>query len=83
MARTACSANPWLDWALHLAHTVGEARGWKPVTRRGMQRVLVTLLAGHRDGETVAASAVHAVAARHSVSSQNVIEILATMEGRG
>jgi hypothetical protein len=73
-------ANPWLDWALHLARTVGEARGWQPVTRRGMQRVLVTLLAGHRDGETVAASAVHAVAHRHSVSSRNVIEILAAME---
>lgn len=37
--------NPWLAWALYLAHTVAEARGWGPVVRRGMQRVLVMLLA--------------------------------------
>ena len=73
-------ANPWLAWALHLARLAGEARGWQPVTRRGMQRVLVTLLAGHRGGEVIAASAVHAVAGRHSISSQAAIEILATME---
>jgi hypothetical protein len=71
--------NPWLAWALHLAHTAGEARGWQPVTQRGMQRVLVTLLAGHRDGEAVTASAVHAVAGRHSISSHITIEILTTM----
>src|SRR5260370_24906455 len=45
-----------------------------------MQRVLVTLRAGHRDGEVIPASAVRAVARRHSISSHNVIEILATME---
>jgi hypothetical protein len=73
-------ANPWLAWALRLAHLAGEARGWQPVTRRGMQRVLVTLLAGHRDGEAVTASAVQAVARRHSISSQAAIEILVTME---
>ena len=80
LRRGGAPANPWLAWALHLAHTAGEARGWQPVTRRGMQRVLVTLLAGHRDGEAIAASAVRTVARRHSISSQAVIEILATME---
>ena len=79
LRRDAAPANPWLAWALHLAHTAGEVRGWRPVTRRGMQRVLVTLLAGHLDGEAIAASAVHAVAGRHSISSQAAIEILATM----
>ena len=44
-----------------------------------MQRVLVSLLAGHRDGETIAASAVHAVATRHSLASHNAVEILAAM----
>ena len=80
LRRGGAPANPWLAWALHLAHLTGEARGWQPVTRRGMQRVLVTLLAGHRDGEAIAASAVHAVGRRHSISSQAAIEILATME---
>jgi len=80
LRRGTAPANPWLAWALHLAHIAGEARGWQPVTRRGMQRTLVTLLAGHRDGEVIAASAARTVARRHSVSSHNVIEILATME---
>jgi hypothetical protein len=47
---------------------------------RDYRQVRFDLLAGHRDGETIAASAMHAVARRHSISSQNVIEILATME---
>jgi hypothetical protein len=37
------------------------------------------LLAGHRDGEVIAVSAVHAVARQHSVSSHTATEILATM----
>jgi hypothetical protein len=73
-------ASPHLAWALHLAHLAGEARGWQPDARRGMQRVLVTLLAGHRDGEVIAASAVETVARRHSISSRNAVEILAAME---
>jgi hypothetical protein len=79
LRRSEAPGNPWLAWALHLAHAAGEARGWRPVTRRGVQRVLVTLLAGHRDGEVIAASAVHAVARRHSISSHAATEILATM----
>lgn len=71
--------SPWLTWALHLAHVTAEARGWQPITRRGMQRVLVTVLASYRDGETIAASTVCAVARRYSISSHNVGEILATM----
>jgi hypothetical protein len=47
LRRDAAPANPWLAWALHLTRTAGEARDWQPVTRRGMQRVLVTLLALH------------------------------------
>ena len=73
LRRGSAPANPWLGWALYLARLAGEARGWQPVTRRGMQRVLVTLLSGHRDGEVIAASAVRAVAGRHSISSHNVI----------
>jgi len=71
--------NPWLAWALHLAHLTGEARGWQPCTQSGMQRVLVTLLAGHRGSEAITASDVHAVARRHSISSHAAIEILAAM----
>ena len=83
--RLTCAAapapdNPWLAWALHLAHTTAEARGWQPCARRTMQRILVSLLAGHRDGEPIAASAVHAVATRRSLVSHDAVEILAAME---
>jgi hypothetical protein len=80
LRRSGAPGNPWLAWALRLAHITGEARGWQPVTRRGMQRVLVTLLADHRNGEVIAVSAVHAVARRHSISSHCALEILAAME---
>jgi Phage integrase, N-terminal SAM-like domain len=79
LRRDAAPGSPWLAWALHLAHAAGEARGWRPDIRRGMQRSLVTLLAGHRDGEVITASAVHAVARRHSTSSRAATEILAVM----
>jgi hypothetical protein len=79
LRRGRAPGNPWLARALHLAHAAGEARGWRPVTRRGVQRVLVTLLAGHHDGEVIAVSAVHAVARQHSISSHAATEILATM----
>jgi hypothetical protein len=79
LRRSTAPGNPWVAWALHLAHATAEARGWQPVTRRGMQRVLVTVLASYRDGEAIAASAVHAIAGRHSISSHNAVEILATM----
>jgi hypothetical protein len=77
--RSTAPGNPWLAWALHLAHIAGEARGWQPVTRRAMQRILVTLLASHRDGETIAAPAVREVARRHSASAHCALEILAAM----
>ena len=79
LRRAAAPVSPWLAWALHLARVTGEARGWRPATRRGMQRVLVTVLAGHRDGEAVAASAVRKAARRYSVSGGNAAEILAMM----
>ena len=79
LRRGTAPGNPYLAWALHLAHVTAEARGWQPVTRRGMQRVLVAVLASYRDGEVIAVSVVRAVAGRYSISSHNAVEILATM----
>lgn len=79
LRRGTAPGNPYMAWALHLAHVTAEARGWQPVTRRGMQRVLVAVLASYRDGEVIAVSAVRALAGRYSISSHNAVEILATM----
>lgn len=72
--------NPWLAWALHLAHRLAEVRGWQPTMRRGMQRTLVRLLAHHTVSETVRASDVHTVAFSYSTNTDYAPEILRTME---
>jgi hypothetical protein len=69
--------NPWLAWALHIAHTTAEARGWSSIVRRGMQRTLVMLLAGHIHGDDVRVSDFEHVARYTNVD--HVVEILATM----
>lgn len=71
--------NPWLAWALHVAHTMAEARGWAPVTQRALQRTMVTLLAGHHDSDRIRATDARTVAARYSVSGEFAIEILDVM----
>ena len=45
--------NPWLIWAIYLAHQRGEARGWKRGIRLGVRRALIIVLSGHAAGDTV------------------------------
>ncbi|MFI5851607.1 integrase [Micromonospora chalcea] len=45
--------NPWLDWALHLAHRLAERRGFNEPVRGATNRALVMLLADHNPGEMV------------------------------
>ncbi|WP_236619253.1 hypothetical protein [Micromonospora sp. L5] len=71
--------NPWLAWVLHLAHTNAEARGWTPVTRRGMQRVLVMLLADYQEGDLIRVSGFADIVVRRCTNLDCVIEILATL----
>lgn len=72
--------NPYLAWALHLAHTTAEARGWSGVSRRAMQRALVELLATHQAGQTVHASDARTVALAHYISLAHVLELLERMD---
>jgi site-specific recombinase XerC len=71
--------NPWLAWALYLAHRRAEAHGWTAEVRRDMQRALVQLLADHQAGQLIPASQARAVALRHSIHAGRTLEILATM----
>jgi integrase len=71
--------NPWLAWALHLAHTMAETRGFDGRVRRALNRNLVMLLADHADGEKVRASDFHEVLIRRGTSLAHTIEILDTM----
>lgn len=71
--------NPWLAWALYLAHTIAEARGWSPVARRAMQRTLVHLLANYREGDLIKATEVRAISSGFSVNVNNATQILGAM----
>jgi len=79
LRRGAAPANPWLAWALHLAHTVAEARGWAGVVRRTMQRTLVTLLTDYRPGERLRVSHIQKAVAAHSANLDYIVEILTNM----
>jgi integrase len=72
--------NPWLAWALHLAHTTAEARGFEPMVRRALNRNLVMLLATHTDGDRVRASEFHRVIRNHGGALIHVIDVLAAMD---
>jgi site-specific recombinase XerD len=71
--------NPWLEWALHLAQTTAEARGFGEAIRGDLNRTLVMLLAGHRDGELIRSSEFYGVLRERGVSIQHTSEILARM----
>jgi len=72
--------NPYLSWALHLAHTTAQARGWREVSRRAIQRTLVELLANHQAGEIVRASSARPVALSHYISVDHVLDLLERMD---
>jgi site-specific recombinase XerD len=71
--------NPWLDWALHLAHTIAEARGFDAIVRRALNRNLIMLLAEHRDGELIRRSDFHHVVSKRGASIKHTSEVLQQM----
>lgn len=80
LRRTHAPDNPWLAWALHLAHTSAEARGWEPVVRRTMQRTLVMLLSDYQAGERLRVSHVRRAVTGQSANLDYVVEILSSMD---
>lgn len=72
--------NPWLHWALHLAHITAETRGFDPTVRRALNRNLVMLLASHREGDVVRVSDFHQVIRRRGGGAlTHVMDVLSTM----
>jgi integrase len=72
-------ANPWLAWALHLAHGRAEARGWSDTVRRALNRNLVMLLARYVEGEVIRYSAYHRVLTARGSSLAHTTEVLQTL----
>jgi integrase len=71
--------NPWLRWALHLAHTRAETHGWDEAVLGAVNRALLMLLADHADGDTIDIADFAAVLRRRGDSVERVSEILAAM----
>ncbi|WP_210718106.1 site-specific integrase [Amycolatopsis acididurans] len=71
--------NPWLAWALHLSHTMAEARGWSGIVHRTLDRNLVMLLAGYLDGERIRYSDYYPVLRDRMAGLKRVTEVLQSM----
>ena len=71
--------NPWLAWALHLAHVMAETRGFDRVVHRELNRNLVMLLAGYASGDTIRVSDFHPVLTSAGASLAHTIEVLTAM----
>ena len=72
-------ANPWLDWGLHVAHTMGESRGFGPSMQRGVNRVLVMVLADYTGHEPVRRSDFFALVRSHNQGVGAALEVLDLM----
>ena len=75
----AVPGNPWLAWALHLAHTTAEARGWDAEMLQTVNRVLVMLLAGYAEGRGIQVSDFRQVLRGRGNSIGRTAEILDAM----
>jgi integrase len=72
-------ANPWLAWALHLARTMAETRGFDDRVRRTLNRNLVMLLAGYAGGDIIRVSDFRPVLTNRGASLAHTIEVLTAM----
>lgn len=79
MRSVAAPDNPWLTWALYLAHVMSETRGFAPTILRALNRNLVMLLTSHADEDTVRVSEFHRVLRNRNTSLVHVIDILSTI----
>jgi hypothetical protein len=72
-------ANPWLGRGLHVAHTLAETRGFGAAMRRGVNRVLVTLLTDYTGAERIHLSDFIGLVRAHGHCVDAAIEVLDQM----
>jgi integrase len=71
--------NPWLAWALYLAHILAEARGFDPIVHDALDRTLVMLLAEHAAGDTIRYSDIHRAVRPRGNSAEHAARVLQQM----
>ncbi|MGH2782733.1 MAG: tyrosine-type recombinase/integrase [Thermoleophilaceae bacterium] len=79
LRRVPAPDNPWLAWALHLAHARAEARGFDPIVRRALNRNLLMLLADYRGSEPIRTSAFYEVLRDRCCSIAHTSDVLEQM----
>lgn len=72
-------ANEWLRWALHIATTLAETRGFSTQLTRTLSRNLTMLLTRYDDGELIRYSTYHPVLRERGTSLAQTTEVLQTM----
>lgn len=68
--------NPWLAWARHVAHRLGEAHGWPRRVRLDVDRALVIVLSGHIAGEVLRYSELFPALRSRGLSVERTAEVL-------
>ncbi|MEV8476234.1 hypothetical protein [Streptomyces sp. NPDC051173] len=68
--------NPWLAWARHTAHRLGEVRGWPRKVRFGVDRALIILMSRHVGGDVVRYSELHPALRPRRLNMELTIEVL-------
>ena len=71
--------NPWLVWAVYLAHRLGEARGWRQGIRFAVRRGLTIVLSQHTEGDTVGYAEMFPALRALGISVERVADVLAEM----
>ncbi|MET8181676.1 hypothetical protein [Streptomyces sp. NPDC005336] len=69
-------SNPWLAWARHSAHRLGEARGWPRKVRLRVDQALVILMSGHVGGDVVRYSELYLDLKPRRLNMELTIEVL-------
>ncbi|MFF4448717.1 hypothetical protein [Streptomyces sp. NPDC001502] len=68
--------NPWLAWARHTAHRLGEARGWPRKVRFSVDRALIILMSRHIGGDAVRHSELYPALRPRRLNMELTIEVL-------
>lgn len=71
--------NPWLAWALHIAHSMAETHGWSGVVTRKVNRTLLALLADHTGAEPLRASVIWPVLSKRNAGQKHTQQVLNAM----
>ncbi|MGW2939851.1 hypothetical protein ACWDA7_51305 [Streptomyces sp. NPDC001156] len=69
--------NPWLAWARHTAHRLGDSRGWPRRTRVRVDQALIIMLTGHAEGDLIQYSELPPALQPRGFSTEHTAEVLA------